>query len=101
MGVIALSVVLLLFLLYGLPLVVLFFGILIAARCGYPRSSGRRKYLWASLFIGLTTIGLHLYLRTDRETSGLAALLPWASMVVFPTAAFACLLATICYRPKS
>jgi len=98
MGVIALFSVLL----YGLPLVVLFFGILIAARRGYPRSSGRRKYLWASRFIGLTTIGLYLYLRTHREASGMAALvLPWASMVVFATAAFACLLATTCYRPKS
>lgn len=97
MGVIALFSVLL----YGLPLVVLFFGILIAARCGYPRSSGRRKYLWASLFIGLTTIGLYLYLRTDREASGMALVLSWASMVVFATAAFACLLATTCYRPKS
>ena len=89
-------------LLYGTPLVVLFFGIIIAARRGYPRSSGRRKCLVATLFIGLTTIGLYQYLRTHRNASGMVAVvLPWASMVVSASAAFACLLATACYRPKS
>ena len=89
-------------LLYGTPLVVLFFGIIIAARRGYPRSSGRRKYLLATLFVGLTTIGLYQYLRTERNASGMVAVvLPWAGMVVSATAASACLLATACYRPKS
>jgi len=89
-------------LLYGTPLVVLFFGIIIAALRGYPRSSGRRKYLAATLFGGLTTIGLYEYLRTHFDASGIVAVvLPWASMVVSATTAFACLLATACYRPKS